>query len=194
MTSASIDDLLGYEEETATPPGRSRRSIVLLTLLRTIVITGVVTLLLRGVGVAVPVVLVAAGVLALLALRRLLVLVAPPARRPGRRVSGEFDAGDGMYQWPSPDAMRWAVTRWEQRLAWYVDVPTTFTERLQPMLRDLADERLRQRHGVTIAGDPHRARMLLGEPLWTVLTSTRRRGPGLHELAAAVARLEDLAT
>ena len=37
---------------------------------------------------------------------------------------------------------------------------------------ELTDERLRQRHGITRASDPRRARQLLGEPLWSCSVPT----------------------
>jgi hypothetical protein len=139
-------------------------------------------------GVAVPVALVACGVSALLALRHVVRLVAP-ATAP-RFVAPSTD--DGSYYWPQPDAMRRAVLRWEQRLAWHADAPETYDQQLRPVLRELADERLRQRHGVTIAADPRQARELLGEPLWGMLTSAHRRGPSMRDVVRAVALFEGL--
>ncbi|WP_460913745.1 hypothetical protein [Plantactinospora veratri] len=60
------------------------------------------------------------------------------------------------------------------------------------MLAELVDELLRQRHGVTRASDPERARGLLGEPLWNFLDTPPKRTPAPRDLAAIVAQLEKL--
>lgn len=198
MTSASIDDLLRYEDEP--PSRRGGRAGLTRTALLVAVLTAAVAGGLRMFGVTVSVALVAVGVLALVTLRRVLRQVAPPGRaHPGRRASGPvggaagvLDDAEGMYQFPPPDAMRRAVVRWEQRLSWCADSPASFGDGLRPVLRELADERLRLGYGVTIDGDPARARELLGEPLWSLLTGQHRRGPGQRGLARAVAALEEL--
>jgi hypothetical protein len=193
MTSASIDDLLGYEDEA--PAGAPRRRLAG-TLVRTVLLaallTGVIVLGLRTVEIAVPVVLVALGVLALLALRHVVRLVSPPRAGQARPLIAEPQGDDGTYYWPSPDAMRRAVLRWEQRLGWHADQPDTFAVQLQPVLRELADERLRQGYGLSLGGEPDRAREVLGEPLWTALTDQHRRGLSRADLAQAVAALEKL--
>ncbi len=63
---------------------------------------------------------------------------------------------------------------------------------MQPLIADLVDERLRQRHGLTRDGDPERARALLGDPLWKLLEKPVKRTPAPRELAAIVAQLEKL--
>jgi hypothetical protein len=61
-----------------------------------------------------------------------------------------------------------------------------------PVLAELTDERLRLRHGITCASDPRRARELLGEPLWLVLTEHGRRPPKARDLTMYVEALERL--
>jgi hypothetical protein len=191
--TASIDDLLGYEEEApAAGPVRTGTGAVVKAVLLGAAVTAAVVGGLRLAGIVVPIALVAVGVGALLALRHILRLVAPPAGGLARATTDLYEAGDAVYHWPTPDAMRRAVVRWEQRLTWHGDTPGTFDAHLRPALRELVDERTRQHDGFTIDSDPARARAVLGEPLWGVLTGEHRRGPGQRELTEAVARLEEL--
>jgi hypothetical protein len=193
--TTSIDDLLGYEDEPA-PAGRGGVGGVVKAVLLGAAVTAAIALGLRVAAIAIPVVLVAAAVYALLILRGILRAVrataaaAAPLHRVGEE-SGDY-AFEGGYYLSTPDAMRRAVLRWEHRLAWHADAPGTFAVQFQPFLRELTDERLRQGYGVTIAGDPVRARRVLGEPLWGLLTGEQRRAPGPRELAAAVAAVERL--
>ncbi|MEV4757444.1 hypothetical protein AB0J86_20325 [Micromonospora sp. NPDC049559] len=190
--SASIDDLLRYEEE----PPRARGGATgprwwLRTVLAAAALTVVTVFGLRLFGVALPVPAIAAGALALLALRRFTAQVAPPppARRRAYR---NPDREDGTYRWGAQDALRGAVKRWEKALGRAHGDRDWCNENLRPMLGELADERLRQRHGLTRASDPGRARELLGEPLWNFLSTPVRRTPPPRELAAIVAPLEKL--
>jgi hypothetical protein len=70
--------------------------------------------------------------------------------------------------------------------------------RLRPLLRQVAGDRLYGHYGVDLDGDPGRARQLLGEELWELVSADRqvgrRTGPGLPaaELAGHVERLEGL--
>lgn len=188
--SASIDDLLGYDDGSGAVRGGGTASVAK-ALLVWVVATAAVAGAARLGGVAAPLPLIAVGVAALIALRLAVRGVAPPAS--ARSPLGAYEPDAGTYQWPAPDAMRRAVLRWEQRLTWHADTPGTFSAQLQPALRELADERLRLRDGLTLAADPARARAVLGEPTWAVLTGEYRRGPDRQELSRAVARLAELA-
>jgi hypothetical protein len=71
--------------------------------------------------------------------------------------------------------------------------------RLRPLLRQLASDRMRQRHGVDFDADPATAEALLGRTAWDYLRADRPivrdfRAPGiaaatLEEIVAAVERL-----
>jgi hypothetical protein len=97
---------------------------------------------------------------------------------------------------PRSDGMLAAVRRWDHRLA---SVGATRAGRpaadrgLRAALGELADERLRQRYGLTRASDPTRARQVLGEPVWQVLQrGAASRPPTPAEVEVAVRRLESL--
>ncbi len=88
---------------------------------------------------------------------------------------------------------RFAVVR--ERLRWGVTSPTHFAAALRPMLIELADDRLRRRHGIDRRRQPEKARALLGEPLWRLMTETAGDAaapPTVATLDALVRRIEEL--
>ncbi|MGR6317278.1 hypothetical protein Q2K19_06580 [Micromonospora soli] len=193
--STSIDDLLSFDEEPAEARtgerGGGRLRAVLRTLAVTAAFTVVVVVGLRAVGLRISLWIVVAGVLAVLAVRRVTAALAPP---PPPRAGVRAPAGEepGTWNWGSRDALRAAINGWERPLDWSAGNRERFTERILPRLGELADERLRQKHGLTRESDPARARALLGEPLWTFLGTPTRRPPSPRDLAAIVAELEKL--
>ncbi|MEU1688691.1 hypothetical protein [Micromonospora sp. NPDC005707] len=192
--STSIDDLLSSAEEPVEETRRSgggRARWVLRTLAVTAAIVVVVVVGLRAVGLQVSLWVIVAGVLAVLAVRRVTAELSPP---PPPRAGARAPAGEepGTWNWSARDALRAAVNKWERPLDWCSGNRERFTERVLPRLGELADERLRQKHGVTRESDPARARTLLGEPLWTFLATPARRPPSPRDLAAIVAELEKL--
>jgi hypothetical protein len=190
--SIGIDDLLRHDEEEARPRAERRRGWPG-ALLRIVLVTGgltaVVVVGLRAVGLAVPVVVLVAGVLALLTIRRVAARAAPPPPAPSGagQPAGEED---GSYHFGSRDALRTAINGWERALDWSTGSRERFAEVVLPKIGELADERLRQRHGLTRESDPERARELLGDRLWTFLDTPARRPPSPRDLAAIVAELE----
>ena len=108
---------------------------------------------LRAVGLQVSLPVLIAGVLAVLAVRRVTALLAPPPPPPAgsRTVAGE---DDGSYNWGARDALRGAINRWERPLDWSASRPERFTEVVLPRIGELADERMRLKHGVTRESDP----------------------------------------
>ncbi|WBB72779.1 hypothetical protein O7602_24235 [Micromonospora sp. WMMD1128] len=193
--STSIDDLLGSAEEPARDaerPSGGRARMLLRTAAITAAVVVVIVVGLRAVGLRVPIWIIVAGVLAVLAVRRVTAALSPP---PPPRAGVRSSAGGeepGTWNWSARDALRTAINGWERPLDWCSDNRERFTERVLPRLGELADERLRQRHGVTRESDPARARALLGEPLWTFLGTPARRPPTPRDLAAIVAELEKL--
>ncbi|MGI5525531.1 hypothetical protein ACQEUX_31945 [Micromonospora sp. CA-259024] len=194
MSSTSIDDLLAFEEEAspAGPQARgSRAGPVLRSLAWAAAVVAVLLVGLRAVGLQVSLPVLIAGVLAVLAVRRITALLAPPPPQPagGRVVTGE---DDGSYNWDARDALRTAINRWERPLDWSTTRPERFSDVVLPRLGELADERMRLKHGVTRESDPVRARALLGDRLWTFLETPPRRTPSPRDLAVIVAELEKI--
>lgn len=103
-----------------------------------------------------------------------------PSRAAWRRHTGD----------PTPDGLRGAVKRWETRLEWCYSDTSAYNRKVVPLLNEIVDERLRQRHGITRASDPETARKLIGEPLWTFLDGPGRRPPAPRELANLIAWME----
>jgi hypothetical protein len=193
-SSASIDDLLRYEEE---PPRteRGRESLagwMAKSALTAAVLTALIAVVMRVYGVAPPYLLVFSGLLALLGLRRVLAGVAqpPPPRTRHYRVSAGTE--DGLYAWGVQDALRDASRRWENRFEWAKGDPATFVRTTQPVLREVFDERLRLRYGASARNDPARAQAILGEVLWSFLTTAPTRMPKPHELDLLLDELERL--
>jgi hypothetical protein len=188
---ASIDDLLEHGDE---PAGRGRRGggtagWVAKSMLLAAGLAALGKLLLNGGGVAVPYPLLFAAALAVLVLRRVLRQVRPaPAPRARRR----GDRDESAYLFGGGDALRSALTRWENRLEWVRDDAPRFARTARAGLAEIVDERLRQRHGLTRSGDPARARELLGDRLWRFLSEPVSRTPTPRELAALVGEVERL--
>ncbi|MFI7023330.1 hypothetical protein [Micromonospora sp. NPDC049900] len=196
MSKTSIDDLLSFEEERQVqqeqPRGGRLRS-VLGFLGVTAAATVVLIAGLRAVGLRVSLVVLVAGVITVLAVRRIVATLAPPPRS-GRGASRPQQHGEeeGMYNWDARDALRTAVNGWELPLEWSKTRPERFSQVILPRLAELADERLRLKHGVTRESDPGRARALLGQRLSTFLDNPPRRTPSPRDLAAIVAELEKI--
>ncbi|MEN3611438.1 hypothetical protein [Plantactinospora sp. ZYX-F-223] len=194
-SSTSIFDLLQDEEEQQPTATRRRGGVRgwLRIGLAAAGLTAAVVLGLRMVGVGVSAAAVFAGFLALLLLRRLTRTLAPPPPVPVRlrRPAGDGES-DGSYNWTVGDALGSSVNRWETKLTWSQGEPERFSRAVLPVLCELVDELLRQRHGVTRVSDPARARALLGEPLWNFLDTPPKRTPAPRDLAAIVAQLEKL--
>ncbi|MCG5438921.1 hypothetical protein [Micromonospora foliorum] len=194
MSSTSIDDLLAFEEEAAPVGPQSRDSRwrpVLRSLAWAAALVAVLLVGLRAVGLQVSLPVLIAGVLAVLAVRRVTALLAPPPPPPGgSRVGGGEE--DGSYNWGARDALRSAINRWEWPLDWSATRPERFSGTVLPRIGELADERMRLKHGVTRESDPARARALLGERLWTFLETPPRRTPSPRDLAVIVAELESI--
>jgi hypothetical protein len=188
-----LADLLGSGDER--PPEedtRSRRG-TLGWLWRAVafaaVVSGSVWVLARALGYAMPYPLLLLAVLSVAGLRRILSTApAPPlpiVTRPPTPEPSPF-AGAAV------DGLEAAVSRWENRLTYTAHDPQRFATAALPRLREIADERLRQRHGVTRADDPERARDLLGPTLWRLMHENPTRNPTPRDLATVVAQLEAL--
>ena len=92
------------------------------------------------------------------------------------------------------DGLVTATSRWDNRLSW---VKThhdkgQFARTVQPRLVEIVDERLRVRHGVVRAADPAAARAVLGEQLWTFVTTPVPKNPTPREVAGLISLMERL--
>ena len=66
----------------------------------------------------------------------------------------------------------------------------TFVRRIQPLLLELTTDRLVRRHGIDPRLEPERARELVGDHVWTMITS--RQTASIGEIEAAVQTIEKL--
>ncbi|GIJ28605.1 hypothetical protein Vqi01_37670 [Micromonospora qiuiae] len=195
MSRTSIDDLLSFEEERPPRPDR-REGGRLRTVLSVLGVAAAATLVLvaglRAVGLRVSLLVLVAAVLTLLLVRRIVAVLAPPPK--SRRLADASRGGEenGMYNWMARDALRTAINGWATPLDWSRNRPERFTKIILPRLAELADERLRLKHGVTRESDPGRARVLLGDRLSAFLETPPRRTPSPRDLVAIVAELEKI--
>jgi hypothetical protein len=108
-----------------------------------------------------------------------------------------------------PDRPFVEVRRWEQLLELVQGDAEYFQRSVLPVIADVVEERLRTAHGITLAGDPERARAILGPRVWAFLETGflpardstrgsprlgigpgRGRPPSPAELAALVGEIE----
>lgn len=81
----------------------------------------------------------------------------------------------------------------EYRLSWGSVERSRFEQRVRPLLIRVADERLRQRHGIDYHADPGPARTIVGEELWHLMTRdpiTTGKAPSHREVTALVSAVE----
>ncbi|MEV0896237.1 hypothetical protein [Actinoplanes sp. NPDC049802] len=178
MSDGGLDELFGaadgrVAEERETVVKRRSTAVTLVGNAAVIgLATVVVTAGLRAVGLSISLLLLIALLTGLRLLIHAVSAVAPP---PGPRLR----SGIGAEAPPVVDALRATVRRWERNLDRAHSDPDLYARNVLPVLAELADERLRLRHGITRASDPRRARELLGDGLWTALS-----GPGRRALKA----------
>lgn len=193
---AHLDDLFTVTEEA--PPRRARldqrRPWLIRGALQTFISSAIVYTALHIVNLDPPYGLIlavcAGAVLVRLAVRstaepgwlRAREAVRPVQVRRRNEPGAWYEGGDGMLD---------AVRRWDRRFDWGTGAPERFAATVGARLGELADERLRQHHGLTRASDPARARALLGDEFWA-LTQPAQRVPTPRQVAAALTRLEKM--
>jgi hypothetical protein len=109
---------------------------------------------------------------------RLARLVVPPPEPPHEPPADE-ERDEGLL----------LLTSLESRLSWSTD-PDRFRDRVRPLLVTLATDLLRTRRGVDPRTDPDRARSILGEPLWQLMTRAPERSLSRTDLSRLVDALE----
>jgi hypothetical protein len=152
--------------------------------------------------IGMPFPLIAFFVLAIMVLRAALGLIADDPMPPeitgeGYATTIEDREAAGMVEGlrraaGTTDGVRYAVGRWDDRLSWGERDASRFAAIVVPRIADLVDERLRQRHSLTRASDPARARALLGEDLWRFLHSPPAKGLAPKDVAPMIAKVEEL--
>ncbi|HEX3811433.1 MAG TPA: hypothetical protein VHX59_01220 [Mycobacteriales bacterium] len=83
----------------------------------------------------------------------------------------------------------------EYRLSWGSVERARFEQRVRPLLVRVADERLRQRHGVDYTTDERKARGIVGEDLWQLMTResiSEGKPPTHREVTALVTAIEHI--
>jgi hypothetical protein len=172
-----------------------RRAIV------AIVVSAGVFVVLYVIRVGLPFLLIVATVLAIMVVHGALVLVHDdplPAEVTGRGVEVTIDDHlhgplRGLRHSVAPtDGVRYAINRWDDRLNWGERDGARFAAIVLPRLADLIDERLRQRHGFTAKADPERARAVLGEDVWRLMTGPSTRAAAPRDIASIIAVVEGL--
>lgn len=81
----------------------------------------------------------------------------------------------------------------EYRLSWGSVERTRFERRVRPLFVRLATERLRQRHAVDPDSEPDKARGIVGEQLWALMTGPETpegKVPGPEQVAELVSAIE----
>jgi hypothetical protein len=187
----SLDQLFTDFEQRQPELDRERYWWLRDLVLATAMATGLWAVL-RVLGLVSPFPMLIGGFLAVLLLRRVLRMV-PVGEPPPAMYSaawGVIDDDGGRFA-PIDGLVR-AVQRWESRFGWTERDHVRYASAVRPRLVELVDERLRQRHGVTLRGDPARARELTGERLWTFLHAAVGHTPTPREVAAIVAEMEKI--
>jgi hypothetical protein len=188
----TLDQLLGESGEwVPDEPERRHRWWIRDPLVAVVIAFGIYTIM-RALSFSAPFIVVVAIVVTMMLLRRALLAIPVPAPPPAvySDVWGAVD-DPGPRLAPVDGVVR-AVERWEARFGWTERDASRFTSAVHPRLYELVDERLRQRHGITMRNDPARARALIGEQLWTFLHERVARTPSAREMTAIVGDMEKI--
>ena len=96
-------------------------------------------------------------------------------------------SANGLIDKPFAD-----VTRWENRLSWGQNDIGRFNSAVRPRVRDLANERLRLRHGIDCRSHPGRARQLLGREVFEFLTRPAKSVPNPRQWSVVIHTIEEI--
>lgn len=182
----TIDDLFSFDPDSVRLPERRPRLVRLFSLLAiSAVLAALAFVWLRVVELETSIPVLFAAAVAVMIVWRLGKAVKPPlaSRQAGRRHEERASV---------PDGVKVAVDRWDKMMDWSRTDAARFNRRVLPRIAEVVDERLRQGYGVTRDNDPERAHAILGDPLWTFVTTPSRRPPQPRELDEIITALEKL--
>jgi hypothetical protein len=186
----SLEDLFsGDPDAPASPRDRPGFVRVISLLAYAAILTTFVYVALRSFELAAPLTVLMPAAVVLVSIWRLAGRVRPPL---AARHAGRFPGRFAEEREHVPDGLMLAIARWDNMMDWSHTDAARFNRKVRPRLAEVVDERLRQRHGVDRATDPARARAVLGDPLWTFVTTPSRRPPNPRELEQIVSALEKL--
>ena len=182
----------------AEPPARRPDPWVFRAVVHTAIASVVVAMAFMIFNLTPPYLVIVAVCAAAVLVRRAAQLTGEPHRGRTSEVIGPLPAvrssdwGGWSYD---GDGVRDAVRRWDRRLEWGATGPERYRVSVAGRLAELAEERLRQLHGITPAQDPARARQAAGRDHWDLLYGTGRYAsgevtPSAADVLAAVKRLE----
>ena len=190
-----LEDLLRFDERRSYVPVEEPPPYrwLWLALSGTFIATVVVLIMLRLIGFTAPFLLVFLVCAGAVGIRTIVRTVAERRwRRVGdlvKQVSGSSLIPPGGFV-RRDDGMLEAIRRWDRRLEWGAANPVRYAHTVAPRLGELADRWLQQRHGLSRASDPARARALLGEQAWATLHPAAGSAPTTREIFQALQRLE----
>jgi hypothetical protein len=187
----TLDQLLGDSGEWVPDRPRKRRWWVRDPIIAALVAAALYAVM-RVTGLVAPYPILVAVVLATLLLRRALVAVPVAAPPPALYSAAWGVTDDPTDRITVADGAVRAVERWEARFGWTERDAARYSTAVHPRLYELVDERLRQRHSITLRNDPVRARALIGEQLWTFLHARVARTPSAREMAVLVGEMEKI--
>lgn len=198
LEEVGLDDLFGQGGTSPTvskgiqsPMARWLLGRLFLSVAGAAVIYG----LLYFLGLYISFALLVVTIFVVAALKHVLALVTTdrlPVEVTGRGiVPSRYDGSGVRTITQENDGVGIAVGRWAGRLSLSGNTGRG-QETLATWLGDLADERLRLRHGYTRTSDPQRAREMMGEPLWRMLQNPSAGGPTPRDMAVLVKRIGEL--
>jgi hypothetical protein len=186
LFSGGRDEPVDQTPEVAVDKPRSNALWLLRNGLLVAAASTVTVAALRAGHLHAPLILIVSAFICLRLILLAVSYVSPPPLP--KRPAADAAAGAG----PGGDALRAAVRRWERTLDRAHADPDLYSRNVLPVLAELADERLRLRHGITRATDPRRARELLGDPMWAALHDPGRRAAKSRDIETFVDALERL--
>jgi hypothetical protein len=188
----SLDQLLGPAGEWAPEEPPKRRRWWLRDLFIAVMTAIGIFTVLRALSFYSPFIVLVSTMFTILLLRRALLAVAVPPPPPAVYSDAWGVVDDAGPRLAAVDGVVRAVERWEARFGWTERDGSRFNSAVFPRLYELVDERLRQRHGITLRENPERARVLIGEQLWTFLHARAARTPTAREMTAIVGDMEKI--